>query len=105
MAQIFKHHRLCKQDGPLGLYIDPYAAEMRGERYSQQTTEKQIRVVVDFGRWLSKHGIQAQEITAELIQPYLRARDNGSFLQEDAVADRCRGGDRRLFAARTADCQ
>ena len=68
MAQIFKHHRLCKQDGPLGPYIDLYAAEMRGERYSQQTTEKQIRVVADFGRWLSKRGIQAQEITAELVQ-------------------------------------
>jgi site-specific recombinase XerD len=47
---------------------------MRDERYSQQTSEKQIRVVADFGRWLGKRGIQAQEITAELVQPYLRAR-------------------------------
>lgn len=74
MAQVFKHHQLCKQDGPLGPYIDQYAAEMRGERYSQQTSEKQIRVVADFGRWLSKRGIQATEITAELVHPYLRAR-------------------------------
>ena len=74
MAQVFRHHRLCKQDGPLGPYIDPYAAEMHGERYSQQTSEKQIRVVADFGRWLSKRGIQAQEITVELVPPYLRAR-------------------------------
>jgi integrase/recombinase XerD len=74
MEQVFKHHRLCKQDGPLGPYIDPYAAEMHGERYSQQTSEKQIRVVADFGRWLGKRGIQAQEITAELFQPYLRAQ-------------------------------
>jgi hypothetical protein len=55
-------------------YIDPYAAEMRDESYSQQTSEKQIRLVTDFGRWLAKPGIQAQEITAELFQPYLRAR-------------------------------
>ena len=74
MVQIFRHHRLCTQDGPLGPYIDPYAAEMRGERYSQQTSEKQIRVVADFSRWLGKRGIQVQEITAELVQPYLRAR-------------------------------
>jgi site-specific recombinase XerD len=47
---------------------------MRGERYSQQTSEKQIRVVADFSRWLGKRGIQVQEITAELVQPYLRAR-------------------------------
>jgi len=74
MEQVFRHHRLCKQDGPLGPYIDPYAAEMRDESYSQQTSEKQIRLVTDFGRWLAKPGIQAQEITAELFQPYLRAR-------------------------------
>lgn len=74
MVQIFRHHRLCTQDGPLGPYIHPYAAEMRGECYSQQTSEKQIRVVADFGRWLGKRGIQVQEITAELVQPYLRAR-------------------------------
>lgn len=74
MVQIFRHHQLCKQDGPLGPYIDPYAAEMLGERYSQQTSEKQVRVVADFGCWLSKRGIQVKEITAELVQPYLRAR-------------------------------
>jgi len=74
MVQIFRHHRLCTQDGLLGPYIDPYAAEMRGERYSQQTSEKQIRVVADFSRWLGKRGIQVQAITAELVQPYLRAR-------------------------------
>ena len=30
MKQVFKSHRLCKQDGPLGPYVDSYAAEMRG---------------------------------------------------------------------------
>lgn len=64
MSQVFKHHRLCKQDGPLAPYIDPYAAEMQAEGYSQQTSEKQIRVVADFGHWLSKRGIQAEQITA-----------------------------------------
>jgi integrase/recombinase XerD len=74
MEQVFRQHRLCKQDGPLGPYIDFYAAEMRGECYAQQTSEIQIRLVADFGRWLAKRGIPAQEITAELFQPYLRAR-------------------------------
>ena len=54
MEQVFRHHQLCKQDGPLGPYIDAYAAEMRGEGYAQQTSEKQIRLVADFGRWLAK---------------------------------------------------
>jgi len=74
MKQVFKQHQVCKQDGPLGPYIDSYAAEMRGKCYAQQTSEIQTRLVADFGCWLAKQGIQAQEITAELFQPYLRAR-------------------------------
>jgi integrase/recombinase XerD len=74
MKQVFREHRLRKQDGPLGPYIDSYAAEMRGEGYARQTREVQIRLVADFGHWLAKRGIQAQEITSELFPLYLRAR-------------------------------
>lgn len=74
MKQVFRVHRLCKQDGPLGLYIDFYAAEMRSKGYARQTREVQIRLVADFGRWLAKRRIQTREITAELVRPYLRAR-------------------------------
>jgi site-specific recombinase XerD len=74
MDQVFKNHRLCKQDGPLGPYIECYAAEMSGEGYAQHTRELQIRLVAEFGCWLAKRRIQAQEITPELFQPYLRVR-------------------------------
>ena len=74
MKQVFSAHRLCEQDGPLGPYIESYEAEMRGEGYAQQTREVQTRLVADFGCWLAKCGIQAQNITAELFRPYLRAR-------------------------------
>jgi integrase/recombinase XerD len=74
MKQVFKAHRLCKQEGPLAPYIDAYAAEMREKGYARQTREVQIRLVADFGYWLAKRGMRAQEITAELFQPYLRAR-------------------------------
>ena len=74
MKQVFRAHRLCAQDGPLGPYIESYAGEMRGQGYAQQTSELQIRLVADFGRWLAKRRIQAREVTAELFQPYLRAR-------------------------------
>jgi len=49
MKQVFRAHRLCKQDGPLGPYIDSYEAEMRGEGYARQTREVQIRLVADLG--------------------------------------------------------
>lgn len=39
MEQVFRHHRLCKQEGPLGPYIESFAAEMRDERYAQHTSE------------------------------------------------------------------
>jgi hypothetical protein len=74
MKQVFRAHRLCRQDGPLGPYIDSYEAEMRCAGYARQTREVQIRLVADFGGWLANRGIQAQDITAELFRPYLRAR-------------------------------
>jgi site-specific recombinase XerD len=74
VKQVFRAHRLCKQDGPIGPYIDSYEAEMRGEGYARQTREVQIRLVADFGCWLDKRGIQALDITADLFRPYLRAR-------------------------------
>jgi site-specific recombinase XerD len=74
MKQVFRAHRLCQQDGPLGPYIDSYEAEMRCEGYAQQTREVQIRLVADFGCWLAKRRIQASEVSAELFRPYLRAR-------------------------------
>ena len=49
MKQVFKAHQLCKQEGPLGRYIDSYAAEMRSEGHAEQTREVQIRLVADFG--------------------------------------------------------
>src|SRR5690349_948974 len=74
MKQVFRAHQLCKQEGPIGPYIDSCEAEMRGEGYAQQTREVQIRLLADFGCWLAKRGIQAQDITAELFVQYLRAR-------------------------------
>jgi len=74
MQQIFRAHRLCEQDSPVGPYIDSYAAEMRDEGYARQTSEVQIRLVADFGHWLARRRMQAQEITAALFKPYLRAR-------------------------------
>jgi integrase/recombinase XerD len=74
MEQVFKEHRLCTLHGPLGPYFDSYATEMCSEGYAQGTRETQIRLVADFGRWLARHRLGAQEVTAELFEPFLRAR-------------------------------
>jgi integrase/recombinase XerD len=74
MKQVFRAHRLCKQEGPLGPYMDSYAAEMSGQGYAQHTSELQIRLVADFSCWLAKRRIQARKVTPELFRPYLRMR-------------------------------
>lgn len=76
MNQFFKNPqtRLHMHEGPLGKYIDCYAAELRAEGYAQQSAELQIRLVADFSQWLAKHRISAPQITTEHLQPYLRSR-------------------------------
>jgi hypothetical protein len=74
MNPVFKDHQLCKQDSPLGSYLDSYAAEMSREGYPRPTVEAQTCLIADFGRWLTKHEITAQKVCAELFPPYLRER-------------------------------
>jgi site-specific recombinase XerD len=74
MQQVFKCHQLCKQDGPLGSYLDLYAAEMRKDGYPRHTIEFQVRVIADFGHWLSKRRLAATNVSLGLFQEYLRAR-------------------------------
>jgi integrase/recombinase XerD len=65
---------LRMREGPLGHYIDSYAAELCAEGYAHGSAVLQIRLVADFSRWLAKSRITAQEITAEHFQSYLRLR-------------------------------
>jgi site-specific recombinase XerD len=74
MQQVFKCHQLCKQDSPLGSYLDFYAAEMRNDGYPRHTIEFQVRVIADFGHWLSKRRLAAANVSLDLFSPYLRAR-------------------------------
>ena len=76
MNQFFKNPetRLRLREGPLGKYIDGYAAEVRAEGYAQQSAELQIRLVADFNQWLAKRRISAPQIGTNHFQPYLRWR-------------------------------
>lgn len=72
--------------GPLGTYIDDYAAELRAEGYAQQSAELQIRLVGDFSQWLAKRRISAPRITDAHFQPYLRSRARYRRLQRSDPA-------------------
>ena len=72
---------LRMREGPLGQYIDSYAAEIRAEGYAHGSAVLQIRLVAAFSRWMVKHRIKAQEITAAQVERYVRSR----------ARDRCPG--------------
>jgi site-specific recombinase XerD len=66
------HRRM--HDGPLGSYVDSYAAEIRAEGYASYSAILQIRLVADFSRWLAKRRVNARNITEEHCRSYLRCR-------------------------------
>jgi hypothetical protein len=76
MNLIFKNSTTLQRmhEGPLGPYLDSYAADMHQQGYAPPTAESQIRLVADFSRWLAKRQIIPQEITIEHCQHYLRFR-------------------------------
>jgi site-specific recombinase XerD len=61
-------------EGPLGPYIDAYAAELCAEGYAQQSAAVQVHLVRDFSRWLAEHRIPVPAITPDHVPAYLRAR-------------------------------
>jgi integrase/recombinase XerD len=75
MNPFFKDPRtvLHMHEGPLAPYIDSYAAEIHAEGYACGSARSQIRLIANFSRWMVKHRIAAQEITAEHFQSYLRS--------------------------------
>lgn len=76
METYFTNPETCVRlhEGPLGPYLDSYAAEIRAEGYTDHAAKLQIRLVADFSQWLAKHRICAQEITPDQVRPYLSAR-------------------------------
>jgi site-specific recombinase XerD len=76
MNLIFKDPKTLQRmhEGPLGPYMDSYAADMYKQGYARPSAQVQIRLVADFSRWLAKHRITPQGITIEHSQRYLRFR-------------------------------
>jgi site-specific recombinase XerD len=62
------------QEGPLGAYIDAYAALLKGQGYSWQSTRIQIRLAADLSRWLDRKGLAANDLNPQRVDGYLRCR-------------------------------
>jgi integrase/recombinase XerD len=76
MNILFKYHQTVERmhEGPLGPYMDSYAAEMLKQSYATATAQAHIRLLADFSRWLAKRRLTPKEITTELFPSYLRSR-------------------------------
>jgi len=75
-------------DGPLGPYVDSYAAELRAQGYAEHSAIGQIRLVADFSRWLAKRRVNVRQLTATYWRSYLRCRAHVAILTQSRVVVR-----------------
>jgi site-specific recombinase XerD len=61
-------------DGPLGAYIDAYAALLQSQGYTGQSARNQIRLVADLSRWLQGQGLAAKDLNPQRTHRYLSYR-------------------------------
>lgn len=58
-------------EGPLAPYFDLFAGLLQEQGYSQPYRARQIRLVVDFSRWLKKEHLDVQALTSEHVSRFL----------------------------------
>lgn len=61
-------------DGPLGVYVDDFAALLQEQGYSAQSARVQTRLVADISRWLQRKGLGANDLSPQRFKSYLKYR-------------------------------
>lgn len=76
MNKIFKNEKIINQmkAGPLGLYLDHYAEQLRTDGYTRRSAGRALRIIVLFSRWLEGRQIHASKIAPHHITEYLQYR-------------------------------
>jgi site-specific recombinase XerD len=75
-STIFKFPSVIRRqhDGPLGIHIDAYEAQLREQGYSRVSTYVHLHIVADFSRWLKRRRLDAADIDERIVRGYLRSR-------------------------------
>ncbi len=68
----WKLHHL--HEGPLGRYIDDYAATLAEDGYLRLAAQCQLRLIADLSRWLQRRKLKAKDLNQEKIEHFLKAR-------------------------------
>lgn len=59
------------REGPLGGYLDLYAAQLLKEGHCYQSGTRCIRIVGDFSQWLARKRVAVREVDEHLVEQYL----------------------------------
>ena len=72
----FKFPKVLRRlhEGPLGDYVDLYAAQLLREGHCYQSGARCIRIVGDFSQWLACKHVDVREVDEHLVVQYLRFR-------------------------------
>lgn len=72
----FKYPTVLKHlyEGPLGVYVDAYAAQLISEGHCYQSGARCIRVVSDFSLWLADNRLKVDDIDEGIVEQYLQYR-------------------------------
>jgi integrase/recombinase XerD len=55
-------------------YLSSVAEQLQTQGYCDESIQKRIKIIFDFGRWLRQCGRSAHEVTPELLQSFYRYR-------------------------------
>jgi site-specific recombinase XerD len=58
-------------NGPLGPYIDAYAALLQEEGYSHEGARNQLLLIADLSRWLQRRQLTAADLSVQNVERYL----------------------------------
>ena len=61
-------------DGPLGLYIDGYAARLSEQGIGRGTGKRTLRLIADLSRWLERRELGVDELDEAALERYRRFR-------------------------------
>jgi site-specific recombinase XerD len=66
--------RLHLQEGPLGVHIDQYAAQLLKEGHCRQSAWRSLRVVGDFSHWLHRKRLGLDDVDERTVDRYQQFR-------------------------------
>jgi site-specific recombinase XerD len=78
------------REGPLGAHLELFSARLLIEGHCQQSAWRNIRVVDDFGRWLTRKGLGIRNIDEGIVDRYMafRTRYRHPFLSDRPALNR-----------------